>query len=226
MTYATFFTAIALACCPLFALAQAGAARGQEAPRATAAAFSDLSMERIRGNAATVKEYLDLLVHPEQATRLAAFEELTNSKDPAAQEAAYAAAFASSEVALRAVALRKRLVRTKVVSLVLQTTDERSRDRFGGEHVGIWRIHAADAASGALYITAKPHHNAPPELQQAFTVQGFDLIVSPSIGSVLNADGGCRGRLTLGADSQALSGSVHCFGPAGWTPFRASFNLR
>ena len=86
---------------------------------------TDLST-RIAARSATVQRHLDLLASPSQATRSAAFTEMTSSGDPALNDIAVEAALASPDPAMQALGVRAgfKQVRSLVAKLAPPTGAE------------------------------------------------------------------------------------------------------
>ena len=154
---------------------------------------------------AELKERVAELNAPDPLRRLAGFNEMLSSCDPAQREIAFERGFASSEQAVRALTLRAKLRNATVLLLELSAPDgdtqaEAVVKRLGNGQVDL-PIASYDADKGELKMTNRH--------------------VSRVSGTLLNLNYGyCKGTLQL-ADGAVLTGPVVCLK----TPLRAVIRL-
>lgn len=144
--------------------------------------------------AAELKERVAELNAPDPMRRVAMFNEMLTSCDPAQREIAYERGFASTEQAVRALTLRAKLRDAKMLILELAAPDGDQQaalavKQHGGGQVDL-PITAYDADKGELKIG-----------------NGY---VSRVSGTLLNLNYGyCKGVLQL-AEGTVLAGTVNC----------------
>ncbi len=204
---------------------QQWALKGQPAPVATAA-----TPDAIRAQASRIGELRQLLADRDPSTRYAAFDKMTDSSDPAAQELAYDAAFSSAEGAMRALALRKRLMHMATVTVEITdvTSDPlRSRHANAGQEVYIrvasTPVVGTDEANGVLVLS---RNGRPANAEDLRRMESFVTISGLNVG-LKNVGQECDGTLRLD-DTNTLVGSLSCRGlvPGDGTPLSVKGRIR
>lgn len=176
--------------CAEVALLAAGSSWAADVNRVLAQATTPgvPSAEKIRAQAARLKEFRDLLSDRDTNVRLATMDELLKSSDQTLRDLAFDAGFASADQSMRSVALRSRILSINNLVLEVPIPAEASEDfkkavnaHFGGGKVDV-PIAKGDPQTGNFFT-----HGGAPGL-----VSGLDVTVAWGYNS-------CRMRLIDGA---------------------------
>jgi hypothetical protein len=163
-------------------------------------------VESIREHAAQMAKYRDLLNDKDPTIRMSAFTEMTSSMDPALQEMAYEVGFSSSEISMRALALRSRLVHWTAFSFDVEgaSGDERYTKMMPANIT--YHAVGADQARGVLLVADRAIQSAA-DAQGEIGASGLEVIMN-----VRKMQPACYGRMRLD-DAGALSGTLTCIPP-------------
>ena len=172
------------------------------------------SSDQIRAHAARIKEARALLDDREPSVRLAALDDMTNSNDAVMQEVAYEAGFSSADGAMRALALKRRLMHMS--SLTVEVIDivsdaKRAQNAQPGAErytrTVTWQILFTDERNGTLWIGDRRLSEAEVKnINTTLTVSGLVVTISDNSGPPY-----CQGAMRLD-DGNQLTGQMTCRG--------------
>lgn len=203
--------AFAMICCTCLSTTP-GASYSQTSPRsqhsaAAAPARAAPSVDDIRERAARIAKYRDLLNDKDQSVREAAFTEMATSDDPALQEMAYEVAFASSELSMRALALRTRLIHLVAFTFdVEEITSGPEQSRPAMPATVTYRGVGSDEKHGVLLLADHPI-KSPNEVGGTVSASGLDVTIN-----IRELQPHCWGRMRMD-DSGTLTGVLSCNPP-------------
>jgi hypothetical protein len=189
-----------LLCVPAVSFAQQPPRSQGPAPSSALPGPAIPSVDDIRERAARIAKYRDLLNDKDQSVREAAFTEVANSDDPALQEMAYEMAFASSEVSMRALALRTRLTHLVAFTFDVEIT---SGPEAALPATVTYRAFGSDEKRAVLFLSDHPI-KIPTDVGGTLSATGLEVTVD-----IRGLQPHCWGRMRMD-DAGALTGVLSC----------------